>query len=79
MCSCFPTSQLLNLLRVDAETERVGLDVAEHGGNAYELQRRATGLRDSVLSEEGVVIVNEVVVIPNNGKSVTVPVEKGQV
>jgi len=29
---------MLKCLRVDLETERIGLDTAEHGGGAYEME-----------------------------------------
>ena len=68
-----PKFQFFNLLRVDAETERVGLDVTEHGGMAYEVQKvENSGLGrifdNKKLNEAREMSIRDgVMVIANNG------------
>ena len=47
----FGILSLLKLLRVSEETEKMGLDLKEHGGAAYEMTRRKS-VRDSFSEEK---------------------------
>ena len=39
--------QLFKILRVSEETEKMGLDLKEHGGAAYEMHKRRSSVWDS--------------------------------
>jgi len=43
MSLCFGFLRLINMLRVSAATEEIGLDEAEHGGSAYNLSNLSIG------------------------------------